>query len=54
MKAFKQDLLAAMNQDVYYQLKSWLEDNLEDQDDYEEVLYYISSHLHDELVWRKS
>ena len=54
MKAFKQDLLAAMNQDVYYQLKSWLQDNLEDEDDYEEALYYISSHLHDELVWRKS
>ena len=48
---FKSHLVASMNEDVYYQLKSWLEMIDIDDDEYVETLDYMCENLHGSLQW---
>ena len=48
---FKSHLVASMNEDVYYQMKSWLEMIDIDDDEYVETLDYMCENLHGSLQW---
>ena len=48
---FKSHLVTSMNEDVYYQLKSWLEMIDIDDDEYVETLDYMCDNLHGSLEW---
>ena len=48
---FKEFLVASMNEDVYYQLKSWLESVDIDDDEYSNALDYMCENLHGSLQW---
>ena len=48
---FKDYLVEVVNQDVYYQLKSWLEQCDIDDEDYSEVLNYVCDNLTGSLDW---
>ena len=52
MEEFKNYLVTSMNEDVYYQLKSWLNQFDFDEDfEYREALDYISQNLNGSLQW---
>ncbi len=48
---FKAHLVETMNEDVYYQLKSWLEMIDMDEDEYSDILDYMCENLHGSLKW---
>ena len=48
---FKSHLVETMNEDVYYQLKSWLEMVDMDEDEYSDILDYMCENLHGSLKW---
>ena len=48
---FKNHLVEVVNQDVYYQLKSWLEQCDIEDEDYSEVLDYVCDNLTGSLDW---
>ena len=48
---FKSHLVASMNEDVYYQLKSWLEMIDMDENEYSDILDYMCDNLHGSLEW---
>ena len=52
MEDFKTYLIESYNDDVYYQLKSFLQqcEDLSD-DDYSETLDYIVNNLHGNIAW---
>ena len=51
MTNFKSQLVAAMNEDVYYQLKSYLCECDLDDEEYREALDYIANNITGELKW---
>jgi hypothetical protein len=48
---FKDYLIQSMNEDVYYQLKDWISQAADDDEDYEKVMDYFMDNLHGSLVW---
>jgi hypothetical protein len=55
IQRFKDFLVDSMNDDVYYQLKDWInnEPSLQDKD-FETVVDYFMDNLHGGLVWQDS
>jgi hypothetical protein len=51
MENFKSHVVASMNGDVYYQLKSYLCECDLDDDEYREALDYIANNITGELKW---
>ena len=51
LEEFKDYLVQSMNEDVYYQLKSWLVDQLDEDQDYDTVMQYFLDNLHGSLAW---
>ena len=51
MEHFKSHVVASMNQDEYYQLKSYLCECDLDDDEYREALDYIANNITGELKW---
>ena len=52
IEEFKAYLVESMNDDVYYQLKDWLAQNSEvDEDEYRETLDYIVDNINGGLQW---
>ena len=48
---FKQYLVASMNEDVYYQLKSYLENADIEDEDYSEALDFMVANIHGSQQW---
>jgi hypothetical protein len=48
---FKADTLEAMNEDIWEQMKSWVSENIE-EDDYSTVLDEMSNEFSGELTWK--
>ena len=48
---FKEYIVDSMNQDVYYQLKDYINLGIEDDEDFEQVMDYFVDNLHGSLQW---
>ena len=48
---FKEYIVQSMNEDVYYQLKDYINQAIEDDEDYDRVMDYFIDNLHGQLVW---
>ena len=51
IEEFKDFLIQSMNEDVYYQLKDWVKGQMDDDQDYEEVIAFFVDNLHGSLSW---
>jgi len=54
---FKDYLVQSMNDDIYYQLKHWVDtydDEDEGEDDYNKIIDYFIANLHGSLQWVES
>lgn len=51
IEEFKDYLIQSMNEDVYYQLKHWVSTQIDDDQDYSEVIDYFLDNLHGSLQW---
>ena len=48
---FKEYLVETLNEDVYYQLKHWVDTQIDDDQDYSEVLDFFVDNLDGSLQW---
>ena len=48
---FKEYIVAAMNDDVYYQLKDWLNQQLDEDQDFDKAIDFFVDNLHGSLQW---
>ena len=48
---FKDYIVQAMNDDVYYQLKDWLNQQLDEDQDFEKAMDFFVDNLHGSLQW---
>lgn len=48
---FKDYIVQSMNDDVYYQLKHWVDTNIDDDQDYSKVMDFFVDNLHGSLQW---
>ena len=48
---FKEYIVAAMNDDVYYQLKDWLNQQLDEDQDFDKAMDFFVDNLHGSLQW---
>ena len=51
IEEFKDYLIQSMNEDVYYQLKDWVNSQIDDDQDYEQVIDFFIDNLHGSLQW---
>ena len=51
IQSFKEYLVETMNEDVYYQLKDYINQAITDDEDYDEVIDYFVDNLHGSLQW---
>ena len=51
IQSFKEYLVESMNEDVYYQLKHFVDQSIEDDEDYDQVIDYFVDNLHGSLQW---
>ena len=48
---FKDYLVSSMNEDVYYQLKDWLNQCLDEDQDFDKAMDFFVDNLHGKLDW---
>ena len=48
---FKDFIVQSMNEDVYYQLKDWIDSSDITSDEYDKALDYFIANLHGSLQW---
>ena len=48
---FKESLVESMNDDVYYHLKHWIHTEIDDDQNFDQVLDYFCDNLHGSLQW---
>ena len=48
---FKEYIVAAMNDDVYYQLKDWLNQQLDEDQEFDKAMDFFVDNLHGSLQW---
>ena len=48
---FKDYIVQSMNEDVYYQLKHYIDQAIADDEDYDKVMDYFIDNLHGSLQW---
>ena len=51
IEEFKDYLIQSMNEDVYYQLRDWVNAELDDDQDYEQAIDFFIDNLHGSLQW---
>ena len=51
IEEFKDYLIQSMNEDVYYQLKHWVDTQIDEDQDYDKVLDFFVDNLHGSLQW---
>ena len=51
IQSFKEYLVETMNEDVYYQLKDYINQAITDDEDYDKVIDYFVDNLHGSLQW---
>ena len=51
IEEFKEYLIQSMNEDVYYQLKHWVDTQIDEDQDFSEVLDFFVNNLHGSLQW---
>jgi len=54
IESFKEYLIQSMNEDVYYQLKHFINESIEDDEDYGTVMDYFLDNLHGSLIWKET
>ena len=51
IEEFKDYLVQSMNEDVYYQLKHWINAEIDEDQDFEKVMDFFVDNLHGSLQW---
>ena len=51
LEDFKDYIVQSMNEDVYYQLKHWVDTQINEDQDYHEVMDFFIDNLHGSLQW---
>ena len=51
IEEFKDYLIQSMNEDVYYQLKNWVDMQIDEDQDFSEVMDFFVDNLHGSLQW---
>lgn len=51
IEEFKEYLIQSMNEDVYYQLKHWVDTQIDEDQDFSEVMDFFVKNLHGSLQW---
>lgn len=51
IEEFKDYCIQSMNEDVYYQLKHWVDTQIDDDQDFSEVMDFFVDNLHGSLQW---
>tara|TARA_Y100000004_G_scaffold162747_1_gene191712 strand:- start:3935 stop:4117 length:183 start_codon:yes stop_codon:yes gene_type:complete len=51
IEEFKEYLIQSMNEDVYYQLKHWVDTQIDENQDFSEVMDFFVDNLHGSLQW---
>tara|TARA_Y100000768_G_scaffold345519_1_gene292495 strand:- start:5 stop:193 length:189 start_codon:yes stop_codon:yes gene_type:complete len=51
IEEFKDYLIQSTNEDVYYQLKDWVDRHLDEDQDYGEALDFFANNLTGSLSW---
>jgi len=51
IEEFKEYLIQSMNEDVYYQLKHWVDTQIDEDQDFSEVMDFFVNNLHGSLQW---
>ena len=51
IEEFKEYLIQSMNEDVYYQLKHWVDSQIDEDQDFSEVMDFFVDNLHGSLQW---
>ena len=49
--SFKDYIVESMNADVYYQLKDWLNQEIDEDQDFDEAIDFFVDNLHGSLQW---
>jgi len=51
IESFKDYIVESMNADVYYQLKDWLNQGLDEDQDFDKAMDFFVHNLHGSLQW---
>ena len=51
IEEFKEYLIQSMNEDVYYQLKHWVDTQIDEDQDFSDVMDFFVNNLHGSLQW---
>ena len=51
IQVFKDYLVQSMNEDVYYQLKNWVDMEMDEDQSFDEVMDFFVDNLHGSLQW---
>ena len=51
VESFKDYIVESMNADVYYQLKDWLNQEIDEDQDFDEAIDFFVDNLHGSLQW---
>ena len=51
VESFKDYIVESMNADVYYQLKDWLNQELDEDQDFDKAMDFFVDNLHGSLQW---
>ena len=51
IEEFKDYLVQSMNEDIYYQLKHWINAEIDEDQDFEKVMDFFVDNLHGSLQW---
>ena len=51
IEEFKDYIIQSMNEDIYYQLKDWVNNSIDEDQDYDKVLDFFVDNLHGSLQW---
>jgi len=51
IEEFKDYLIQSMNEDIFYQLKHWVDTQIDEDQDYDKVLDFFVDNLHGSLQW---
>jgi len=51
IEEFKEYLIQSMNEDVYYQLKHWVDTQIDEDQEFSDVMDFFVNNLHGSLQW---
>ena len=51
IEEFKDFIFQSMNEQIYYELKTWVMDQLDEDQEWDEVMDFFVNNLHGSLEW---